>query len=273
MRNGGVPVPIVVLGVAAALAGVGLPREGRCDKRNTVWGYEAKTMPKGRAEIEYYLTGETKRLAPLTNPDGSLRVDADGKPLRSGWGWSTKYKHQAEVEVGVTDRFDLAFYTMFSHTEGAPSAWDGYKVRARGMPALRGEWPIDVVFYLEWIQGVNYFAFEEKVILQRNFGDLFLAFNAVSKQKGEDWGKEWVYELAPTLALGYEFGHYAALALETLYKVEYGRGEWSDSGFWVGPTVSVMTGPVWLAVGGMYQPTHSPDFARFQVRAILGVFL
>lgn len=273
MRCGSGRPLLLAAGAALVAAGISLPREAHCDKRNIVWGYEAKTMPAKQAELEYYLTSESRRLAPLKNADGTLQIDADGNPLRKDWGWSTKYKHQAEIEVGVTDHFDLSFYTMFSHTEGNAATWDGFKLRARGMPALRGEWPIDVLFYLEWIQGTDGFALEEKIVLQKNFGNLFLAFNAVAEQKGEDWGRTWVFEFAPTLALGYEFSHHVALALETLYKIEYEDARWSDSGFWLGPTVSVMAGPVWLGLGGLYQPTHSLDFPRFQVRAILGVFL
>ncbi|HOU53104.1 MAG TPA: hypothetical protein PLQ97_04165 [Myxococcota bacterium] len=259
---------------AVLLGGVMLdPAEGWCDKRNTVWSYEPKTMPRGEVELEYYLTVEGKRVAPARNSDGTLQLDDEGNPVRKDWTWSNKYQHQAEVEVGVTDRFDLSLYTMFSHTEGSPAAWDGYKIRARVMPVLRGQWPVDVLFYLEWIQGVDDFAFEEKVILGRSFGGLFLTFNAVAEQKGGDWGKEWAFEFKPSFALGYEFNPHVALSLETQYKVEYENSRWSDHGFWLGPTLSLMTGPVWLALGGMYQPTHVLDFPRWQVRAILGVFL
>lgn len=278
MRNGragsgATTAAMAAVAAMAVAAVVAVPREARCDKRNTVWGYEAKTMPAGAVELEYYLTAEGKRLAPLKNPDGSLQVDDAGNPLRKDWGWSVKYTHQAEVEVGVTDTVDVGVYTMFSHADGNAATWDGYKLRARVLPVARGTWPVDLAFYLEWIQGVDSFAFEEKAILQKNFGGLFLNLNLSAEQEGEDWGKEWVFEFAPTFALGYEFNPHVSLSLETLYKIEHEEGKWTDSGFWLGPTLSVMTGPVWLALGGMYQPTESLDFPRWQARAVLGVFL
>ena len=37
-------------------------QDALADRRSYVWTYEYKTMPKGHAEIEYYLTEEQKNI-------------------------------------------------------------------------------------------------------------------------------------------------------------------------------------------------------------------
>src|SRR3989338_6106239 len=84
------------------------------DRRSYVWTYEYQTMPKGHAEIEYYLTEEQKNIE-------------KAKP--------NTWKHWLELEYGITDHWDISMYQQFKQTNPATGSssfeYDGFKVRTR----------------------------------------------------------------------------------------------------------------------------------------------
>ncbi|MDP2943604.1 MAG: hypothetical protein Q8O36_08900, partial [Candidatus Omnitrophota bacterium] len=80
------------------------------DRRSYVWTYEYKTMPKGMAEVEYYLTAELP--------------DIDKSKVNT-------WKHQLELEYGITDHWDVSMYQQFkqSNTETSDKfEYDGFKL-------------------------------------------------------------------------------------------------------------------------------------------------
>ena len=78
---------IVVLMLALILLVAG---SARADRRGYVWTYEYLTMPKGEAELEYYLTTKVP--------------DAENYNGKNTW------DHQLEFEYGLTDHWDLSIY-------------------------------------------------------------------------------------------------------------------------------------------------------------------
>jgi hypothetical protein len=238
-----------------ACCGLAIPAEA--DGRKFVWTYEAKTMPAGAMELEHYLTLEANRVA------GSFQLD---------------WIHQAEFEFGLTDRWDLGIYQVFKQVDSGSISWDKYKLRFRGRLSDPGEWPVDPLVYLEWQQGPDGFAFEEKFVLARRFGDLVMALNLSSEQEGGDWGKEWEFKVEAAFALSYEITKFLALGAEAAYEqkaeLEGGAADWSPAGVFVGPTVSFTWRRFFWNVGGRYQVTaKDAAFPRFEIRSLLGVTL
>ena len=84
------------------------------DRRAYVWTYEYLTMPKGRAELEYYLTVKA--------------LDLDDFDRKNTW------EHQLEFEYGLTDHWDVSIYQRWKQTTSrgdSDFAYTGTKFRTR----------------------------------------------------------------------------------------------------------------------------------------------
>src|SRR3989338_6196173 len=144
------------------------------DRLSYVWTYEYQTMPKGHAEIEYYLTEEQKNIE-------------KAKP--------NTWKHWVELEYGITDHWDISMYQQFkqSNTESSNTfEYDGFKIRTRYRILEKDKLPIDTLLYLEYIRNDNLEkpnVFEGKVILAKDLWDFNIAYNQIYKQELHSGGK------------------------------------------------------------------------------------
>jgi len=139
------------LAVGLALLGlvVGLARPAAADRRSFTNTYEYTTVPEGRTALELWHTES-----------------------RDTWQASTPQRFQEiiEVEHGLTDHWDAAFYTTF----GQVSAKDpmtaeamhlsDVRLETRYRLADRGEWPVDTLLYFEASKafGASAYEFEGK---------------------------------------------------------------------------------------------------------------
>ena len=90
----------------ALLVGGLLPSVALATPRSLPFSYPNETLPKGAVEAELYTD---------VNPQ---RVTASPTDATAGNVWSPEYKLQTEIEVGLTDRFELGLYQVF---EAAPA--------------------------------------------------------------------------------------------------------------------------------------------------------
>ena len=67
------------------------------DQRHFVWTYEYKTVSQGEAEFEHYYTTIYPNSSELSE---NLIIN-----------------HQFEIEIGMNDRFDFAFYHQFEQSQ------------------------------------------------------------------------------------------------------------------------------------------------------------
>ena len=125
-------------------------------------------------------------------------------------------KHQVELEYGVTDFFQLAYYEVY--TWDRPRDWerDELKIEAKLRLAKPGRWPVDVALYTEYAnpdgrRGVNSDEIENKLILGKTFGPWSVVGNAVFERKvntHSDWAFEYTagasYALTPRIQVGVE---------------------------------------------------------------------
>lgn len=228
------------------------------DRRSFAFTYEPRTIPEGELELEYYMTGLVKH---------NRLLDKDI------YAWS----HQFELEYGLFDGFDLAMYQMYS-----PEAWQGYKLRARYMPFVRGELPVDFLLYLEFIQLANGdVALEERLVLGREFGKLILALDTMFEQ-GPLTGEPG-YKLNSSLATGWAFTKWFTAGVETQLRMQwepefnYVSGEeeleFSGTKVYMGPSVSFATGRLFWDASFGTRIQGDEDEAKHIFRVLWGIML
>src|SRR5260221_10342239 len=117
----------ITIATSGALALLAAPA-ALADRRDFVRAYQVATQPKGNLEFELW----NDLVAPST---GGL--DA------------AESTHRVELEYGLTDRWDLALYHVFTQAPPGPFHFDSWRLETRYRLAEKGEWPIDVMLYLE----------------------------------------------------------------------------------------------------------------------------
>lgn len=167
------------------------------DRRSYVWTYEYMTMPKGKSEIEYYLTHKA--------PDFHKYSE------------NNTWEHQIEYEYGLTDKWDVSIYQRWQQTntsEGDKFEYTGTKLRTRYRLGEKGMYPIDTLLYLEYIRpdsSKEAEIIEGKLIFAKDFGKVNIAYNQIRKvvinNRGDnenEYASGVSYEFNPCLKLGLE---------------------------------------------------------------------
>src|SRR5204863_4716631 len=87
------------------------------------------------------------------------------------------YQLELEVEHGITDHWDVALYQVFDQSDTEAFHFDALQLESRYRFAERGEWPVDVEVYGEFVKhwGASEYEGEGKVILGRDIGPVTLA--------------------------------------------------------------------------------------------------
>ena len=128
-------------------------------------------------------------------------------------------EHQVELEYGILDHLQLAYYEVFGWEDArSGDRWDReeFKLEAKLRFAEAGQWPADVALYLEYAspdgpRDVSSDAIEGKVILSRDFGSWNLIGNFIFEREinvHEAWQLAYTagisYAVTPTTRLGLE---------------------------------------------------------------------
>lgn len=183
------------LGIAPATVGT-----AHADLRSFTHAYEYATMPAGKTALELWHT-QTR-----TTPDASS---------------PQIYEGILEIEHGITEHWDIAFYTVLEQVAAGPLASEPLhlseaKLETRYRVAERGELPVDTLVYLEAAKefGESRYEIESKVIGARDFGDVTVAANAIAEIiTGKDvvetelelgWAVGLTYQAHPKLRIGVE---------------------------------------------------------------------
>jgi len=218
-----------------------LSSAGLADRRSYVWTYEYQTMPKGTAEIEYYLTHKIS--------------DWDNYDDKNTW------EHAVELEYGLTDHWDVAIYQTWQQTNTDTQDdfdYTGSKLRTRYRIGEKGQLPVDVLLYAEYIFGQGpkeYDKFEGKLILAKDFEKWNLSYNQIYEQKtknGDD------IEHGYATGLSYEFSPTWKTGIES-------AGNYTESKYYVGPTVSWASEKLWLNLGVLGGLNDRSDDVQFRL--------
>ncbi len=125
-------------------------------------------------------------------------------------------KHQLELEYGVLDHLQLAYYEVYAWDREKDWERDEFKIEAKLRLAEAGQWPVDVAFYTEYAnpngrRKVHSDELENKVILSRDFGPWNVIGNfifAKTLNNGEPWKFEYTagvsYAVTPRTRVGLE---------------------------------------------------------------------
>ncbi len=228
------------------------------DLRSFTHTYEYATMPATKTAIELWHT-QTRATSDKMSPN--------------------VYEGILEIEHGITDHWDIAFYTVLGQVSGdamldSSLRLSEAKLETRYRFAERGEWPVDTLVYLELAKefGESLYEVEGKIIGARDFGDITLAVNAIGEVAfGKDapetelevgWAAGATYQLHPKVRLG----------LET-----WGTLEEDEVYASIGPAVSLAPASnFWATISlgvGLTDEAEGAEHGYFSVRAIFGIEL
>jgi len=178
-----------------------------------------------------------------------------------------------ELEHGLTERWDMAFYTVFEQSSAAmfsePLHLSEIKLETRYRLAERGEWPVDTLLYGEVAKefGESVYEVEGKLIGARDFGELTAAVNLIGEIK---FGKD-VDETE--LELGYAAG--ITYPVHPKFRVgaeSWGTFEEDEVYLSAGPAVSYAgASNFWVTLTAGFGLTDEAD--AFDARAIFGIEL
>ena len=237
----------------ACVSLLGVSGLAHADRRSFTNTYEYSTVPEGKTALEMWSTL------------GRTTWHADSPQF---------YEQILEVEHGLTDHWDIAYYTVLAQVDGDPAMssslrLDEIRLETRYRFADRGELPVDLLVYLELSKhfGESVYGIEGKVIAARDFDKLLVAANAISEiHVGRD-----VEEIEPELAWA------VGASYELDPKFRFGVETWGarDEGTMftsVGPAISIAPGGnLWVAFTAGFGLTDASD--KFVARGIIGIEL
>ena len=243
----------------------------RADERLFTYTYEADVLPKGGVEFEQWLTHR--------------RGKKDG--VFAAWDF------REELEFGLTEKLTSALYLNFrnTHSEDVSGVVDQDKFEFKGVSS---EWkyqllnpntkPIGLLAYAEATYDGEEFELEEKIVLQKNFGEKWvIAFNVTFEEEWAftptDTEEELTLEL--TGGLSYKLTPHWALGLEGRNARKFPDFDSEKSCAWfVGPALHYGSSKWWATLTVLPQVAGRPDtrsglnldeHERIEVRLIAGI--
>ena len=180
--------------IAAAVLSLN-PAPARAHMRDYIFNQGYHTTQKG--EFEIGLVNDYKM--PKTDDDDTFNS-----------------QHQIELEYGITDRLQLAYYEVFTWNRANDWRRDAFKVEAKNRFLESGELPVDIALYGEYKnpngpRDARSDEVEGKLILSRDFGNWNVVGNLIAERKinaHEDLQWEYTagvsYAVKPQLRLGLE---------------------------------------------------------------------
>ncbi|MSR89002.1 MAG: hypothetical protein EXS67_05060 [Candidatus Margulisbacteria bacterium] len=245
----------------AILVGLGVSVVS-ADERRFAYNYEADTLPQGHLEFENWVT---------------LRTGKEN-------GHYSRWDLRHEVEYGLTDHLSTALYfnmsqkdTVFSF-EGLSSEWK-YLISS---PLVN---PVGVLVYGEARYSGQELELEEKLVLQRNQGNMTYVANISFEQEwaytGNTSTKESVFEV--TAGAAYKLNPNWTVALEARQNSHYTglfMSDYENVALFVGPTISYSDGKFWTAFSVQPQIYGDPktknnlelhDHESMEVRWLTGI--
>jgi hypothetical protein len=226
--------------------------------RHFTFLYEAPTSARGSLELENWVTWQR-----ITDPNRSDQVD---------------FRH--ELEYGVTDKFQVSIYLADwfyeSNQEHSGFAYTDSAIELIYNLTNPVDDPIGLSFYGEIKAGDRLVELESKLIAQKNFGPLILAYNATMEAVWEgNELDEREGEFSQAVGASYEISPRISAGIELLHEFVFPK--WRDEekirNLFVGPNVSYRRGNWFVTVTALAQATDTEDEPDLQVRTIFGIGL
>jgi hypothetical protein len=223
--------------------------------RHFTFLYEASTAAPGSFEIENYATTR----------------------FANGF---TEAVFRNELEVGITEHFQASIYfANWNYTRrgaGRGAHYESTSVEVIHNLTNPVTDPIGISLYQEISAGRRIFESETKLIAQKNFGPLILAYNLTLEAEWEGEGlREHNGEILQAFGASYEISARVSVGAELLHEVILPdwRSSEAENNFFIGPNASYR-GDRWFAtVTALAQTTRTEGEPDYQVRLIFGVSL
>ncbi len=187
---------------------------GRNGLALTVMGCLLLGAPEAQAHLKDYLVSRDFYTAKQGEFEVTFWNDMNFAEADSDDSYHSK--HQVEVEYGLLDKLQLAYYEVYTWDRTKDWERDEFKIEAKGRFADAGQWPIDVALYTEYKnpdghRDLSSDELENKVILSKEFGPINLIGNVIFEKKlntGDPWEFEYTagvsYAVTPRTRLGLE---------------------------------------------------------------------
>lgn len=215
--------------------------------RKFAYTYETLVLPPGAREIEVWSTFRTDR----------------------GY-FYRRFDQRVEYEFGVSENVMSALYVNHSsRIQDSNGGLAGGVAVTSSSVSISNEWkfkvldrvadPVGLGFYSEATLGLDEIEVEAKILVDKQLGNLLVAFNAVAENewKTELTGgnSETLSELTAELDLGvaYTLNSHWSLGVELRNHNEIVKGEWAHSAFFAGPAVSYSAESWWATLNVMPQ--------------------
>ena len=216
------------------------------DRRRFVWTYEPILQVPDGVDLEFY---QTTRIAETDS-----------------------WEYRIEIEHGLSHRWDFSVYQIFDQKEGESFKWDAFQLRTRYRLSEIGTVPFDPVLYLEYRRKIDLKQqnkFEAKLLLGKNFDELTLAVNPV-------WEFFWapsdpINEIGLDVGLAYSPSYRFSLGVESTTRHEFVKNFDDETSSYLGPVMSIASGPIWYSVGYVWGLNDNSDDAR--ARFLMGIQL
>jgi len=232
-----------------------LPSIALAGARHFTFVYEAPTSPPGSIESENWAT---------TRFSNGL----------------TDIFFRNELEFGITEHFQASIYLAnWDYTRTREDRGVHYESSSLELiynltnPAAD---PICISRYQEISAGQRFFESETKLIAQKNFGPLIVAYNLTLEAEWEEEGlRERNGEIQQALGASYELSPRVSVGAEMLHEVllPAWHSSEAENNFFIGPNVSYR-GDRWFAtVTALAQTTRTEGEPDYQVRLIFGFSL
>ncbi len=225
--------------------------------RRFTYIYETTTAAPGTFEFENWVTWRTDR-----DDDSEFdRLD---------------FRH--ELEFGITDRLQAAIYFAdWTYRDGRSVENDGSVYAGSAVEMIYNltnpqTSMLGSALYGEVAIGEDLVKLESKILLDKQFGPLVVAYNATveAEWEGEDLDEK-TGEFQQTLGASYEIKPQLLVGGELLHEIEF--PEWregEDSVVYAGPNMSVRFGNWWATTTALAQLTDVDGEPNFQLRTIVG---
>ncbi len=216
------------------------------DRRRFVWSYHPVTLAEDDSELEFY---QTTKLDDVNS-----------------------WEYRIEVEHGLTPRWDLSIYQIFSQQDGEPFLWDAVQLRTRYRLSEPGRIPLDPVLYLEYRRKLNFSQqnkAEAKLLLGTDINQFTIALNPVYEFF---WAPgDPVHEIGFDAGLTWEVNFKVSIGIESSSRIEFVKNTNSSTNSYIGPTISLASGPIWYTFGYAVGITDQSNDAR--ARLLMGIDL
>jgi hypothetical protein len=232
----------------------------RADERRFTFTQEAATAPKGAVEFENWFTSKK------ATPDDAT---------------FSRFEFRHELEIGLADHVQLAVYLADWSVTGGGSVEknqarhddSALEIKINYVDPGKDGWGLSS--YHEVKLGDAIFELENKLILQKNFGSLVVAYNITLEAAWEGHAyRERGGEFSQSLGLSYEVTPKFLIGAEIVHEIPL--PDWTtsaNSNLYIGPVASYRFGgdrDWWVTATALGQITRNDGEADWQFRVIVG---